>query len=237
MPNLRVLRCHVLHLPELRAPSSTRVVCSPRYYEPLRHPRALGLSLTWRPVGPVIPGPDHAVGLPRVGVRFPCVRAAATTLVQRLGVVVAHLTCRVSLPLPPLSGRPAHRPFRRFAQRSLGAQARTLAPSPICDPLRPKASAIRYLHDCSAVSGWSGCWVGLTPTGKRRSSRRTREPDTTDRDGDVAFGRKARFPRLRFDIHGRLEHSVGGCGFCHNFGTRGGGESHWCRRKGLVASW
>src|SRR5580693_7772259 len=44
--------------------------------------------------------------------RFPCVRAAASTPVQRLGVVFAHLT-QPYQPSPKLqSGRPAHRPFR-----------------------------------------------------------------------------------------------------------------------------
>src|SRR5271166_85304 len=43
--------------------------------------------------------------------RFPCVRAAASTPVQRLGVVFAHLT-QPYQPSPKLqSGRPAHRPF------------------------------------------------------------------------------------------------------------------------------
>ena len=50
-------------------------------------------------------------GFPCCG-RFPCVRAAASTPVQRLGVVVAHLT-QPCQPSPKLrSGRPAHRPFR-----------------------------------------------------------------------------------------------------------------------------
>ena len=44
--------------------------------------------------------------------RFPCVRAAASTPVQRLGVVFAHLT-QPYQPSPKLqSGRSAHRPFR-----------------------------------------------------------------------------------------------------------------------------
>jgi hypothetical protein len=45
-------------------------------------------------------------------VRFPCVHAAATTPVQRLGVVLAHRTqpCQPSPEGSP--GRPAHRPFR-----------------------------------------------------------------------------------------------------------------------------
>ena len=50
-------------------------------------------------------------GFPCCG-RFPCVRAAASTPVQRLSVVFAHLT-QPCQPSPKLqSGRPAHRPFR-----------------------------------------------------------------------------------------------------------------------------
>ena len=76
---------------ELRPLPSTRVTRFPRYYEPLRHPRAPGLSLTG--VRLVLSFPDLTTlwGFPCC-VRFPCVRAAATTQVQRLGVVVAHLT-------------------------------------------------------------------------------------------------------------------------------------------------
>ena len=45
-------------------------------------------------------------------VRFPCVHAAATTPVQRLGVVFAHLTHPCQPSPVPRPGRPAHRPFR-----------------------------------------------------------------------------------------------------------------------------
>src|SRR5208282_4950534 len=45
-------------------------------------------------------------------VRFPCVRAAATTPVQRLGVFFARLTQPFQPSPIPLSGRPAHHPFR-----------------------------------------------------------------------------------------------------------------------------
>jgi hypothetical protein len=64
-----------------------------------------------RPVGPVIPDLTTLWGFPCC-VRFPCVRAAATTPVQRLGVVVAHLTQPYQPSPITLSGRPAHRPFR-----------------------------------------------------------------------------------------------------------------------------
>ena len=94
---------------ELRSLPSTRVTRFPRYYEPLRHPRAPGLSLTG--VRLVLSSLTTLWGFPCC-VRFPCVRAAATTPVQRLGVVVAHLTQPYQPSPITLSGRPAHRPFR-----------------------------------------------------------------------------------------------------------------------------
>src|SRR5208283_977798 len=45
-------------------------------------------------------------------VRFPCAHAAATTPVQRLGVVFAHRTQPYQPSPKGSSGRPAHRPFR-----------------------------------------------------------------------------------------------------------------------------
>src|SRR5208282_5295604 len=64
-----------------------------------------------RPVGPVISDLTTLWGFPCCA-RFPCVRAAASTPVQRLGVVFAHLA-QLYQPSPKLqSGRPAHRPFR-----------------------------------------------------------------------------------------------------------------------------
>ena len=77
------------------------------HYWPLRHPSAPGLSLT----GVRLIIPDHVWGFPCC-VRFPCVHAAASTPVQRPGVILAHLT-RPYQPSPiRRSGRPAHRPFR-----------------------------------------------------------------------------------------------------------------------------
>jgi hypothetical protein len=76
---------------ELRSLPSAGVTRFPRYYEPLRHPRAPSLSLTGVRLVPVIPDLIALWGFPCCA-RFPCVRAAATTPVQRLSVVLAHLT-------------------------------------------------------------------------------------------------------------------------------------------------
>jgi hypothetical protein len=96
--------CVGLELRPLPSPGITRLQ---RYYEPLRHPSAPGLSLT---------GVRLIFLITRRGfpccARFPCVHAAATTPVQQLGVFLAHLTQPYQPSPIPLSGRPAHRPFR-----------------------------------------------------------------------------------------------------------------------------
>ena len=79
---------------ELRSLPSTGVTRLPRYYEPLRHPRAPSLSLTgFRLVIDL----TTLWGFPCC-VRFPCVHAVATTPAQRLGVQPAHSPSRISLP-------------------------------------------------------------------------------------------------------------------------------------------
>jgi hypothetical protein len=68
---------------------STGITRLQRYYEPLRHPIAPGLSVT----GVRLVVPTTPRGFPCC-VRFPCVHAAATTPAQRL----AALTRRDRLP-------------------------------------------------------------------------------------------------------------------------------------------
>jgi hypothetical protein len=96
--------CVGLELRPLPSPGITRLQ---RYYEPLRHPSAPGLSLT----GVRLIIPDHALGLP-------VLRALSLCTCRRhypgaaAGVFLAHLTppCQPSPEGWP--GRPAHRPFR-----------------------------------------------------------------------------------------------------------------------------
>src|SRR6266851_6244121 len=64
------------------------------YYEPLRHPKAPGLSLAGFQLVIALTTPW---GFPCC-VRFPCVHAAATTPAQRLGVLFAQSPSRISLP-------------------------------------------------------------------------------------------------------------------------------------------
>src|SRR6266576_6752367 len=92
---------------ELRSLPSTGVTRLPRYYEPLRHPRAPSLSLRasgWSSL-------TTPWGFPYF-VRFPCLHAAANTPVQQLGVFFAQLAQPFQpSPIWP-SGRPTHRRFR-----------------------------------------------------------------------------------------------------------------------------
>src|SRR5947208_412671 len=69
-----------------------------------------------------------------------------------------------------LSGRPAHRPFRGL----LGVHSRyglhTRAVTVYRDTLTEGFSHFVSSIAAPVASGWSGCRVGLTPTGKRRLS-------------------------------------------------------------------
>ena len=100
--------------------------------------------------------------------RFPCVHAAATTPVQRLGVVFARVTQPCQPSPVPRPDRPAHRPFRGLlsVHSRCGLHTRTVT---VCRNRYPKASdtssppcLLRSLP-AGAVAGW-----GLHPLEKRR---------------------------------------------------------------------
>ena len=79
---------------ELRPLPSTGITRLLRYYEPLRHPSAPSLSLT----GVRLIIPDHASGFPVLRA-LSLLHAAATTPVQRTGVLVAQKSpIHISLP-------------------------------------------------------------------------------------------------------------------------------------------
>src|SRR6267143_3308058 len=149
---------------ELRPLPSTGITRFQRYYEPLRHPKAPGLSLAGFQLVIALTTPW---GFPCC-VRFP--RYMLPPLPRRS--VWAYCFRSVTQPCQPspkgLSGRPAHCPFSRLAQRSLS--------------LRPAHSRCHQFRDTHSegfsqfvtslaapvASGWSGRRVGLAPTGKRR---------------------------------------------------------------------
>src|ERR1700688_50875 len=101
--------------PELRSLPSTGVTQLQRYYEPLRYPRAPGLSLAGFQL---VVAPTTPWGLPCC-VRFPCVHAAATTPAQRLGVSFRSLRPVVSAFPERVIGSGCALSFSRLARRSL----------------------------------------------------------------------------------------------------------------------
>src|SRR5258707_4174466 len=99
---------------EMRSLPSTGVTRLQRYYEPLRHPRAPGLSLT----GFRLVLADHALGLP-VFRTLSCVHAVATTPAQRLGVSLRSFHPDVSVFPDRVVGSTCASSFSRLAGRSL----------------------------------------------------------------------------------------------------------------------
>src|ERR1700676_4172612 len=109
------------------------------------------------------------LGLPCF-VRFPCVHAVATTPAQRLGVFLRSFTQPCQPSPKGLSGRPAHRPFRGLLCVHSRYGLHTRRVTVYRDTLNRGFSHFVTSMTAPVASGWSGCRVGLTPTGKRRLS-------------------------------------------------------------------
>src|SRR2546430_310926 len=148
---------------ELRSLPSAGVTRLPRYYEPLRHPRAPSLSLT----GFRLVIADRALGLPVFRALSLCTcrrhypgAAAGRTLraTSPSRISLPRKGCRVGLRIVLFEDCSA---FTRVA-------ACTLALSPIRDTLIEGFSHFVTSMTAPIASGWSGCRVGLAPTGKRR---------------------------------------------------------------------
>src|SRR4030081_1328011 len=148
---------------ELRSLPSTGVTRLPRYYEPLRHPRAPGLSLT----GFRLVLADHALGLPvfRTLSLCTCCRHYPGAASGRTASLTS--PSRISL---PRKGRRVGLRIVLFEACSAFTRvtACTLAPSPIRDALSEGFSYFVTSIAAPVASGWSVCRVGLAPTGKRR---------------------------------------------------------------------
>src|SRR5271169_5930728 len=100
---------------ELRSLPSTGITQLQRYCEPLRHPKAPGLSLTgFR----LVVDSTTLWGFPCC-VRFPCVHAVATTPAQRLGVLLRSLHPAVSVFPERVVGSACALSFSRLARHSL----------------------------------------------------------------------------------------------------------------------
>src|SRR6202023_751596 len=174
---------------ELRPLPSTGITRLQRYCEPLRHPSAPGLSLA--AVRLIIPITHW--GFPCC-VRFPCVHAAATTPVQRLGVVFA----RVTQPCQPspegVAGSACTSTFSRHARRSLALRPAHSRGHQFVTRY-PKASDISSppcllrLLPAGAVAGW-----GLHPLESAVFARRTPKPETNSPCADVMKASRARAP-------------------------------------------
>jgi hypothetical protein len=103
-------------------------------------------------------------------VRFPCVHAVATTPAQRLGSLLRSSTQPYQPSPKGLSGRPAHRHFRGLHGVHSRYGLHTRAVTVYRDTLTRGFSHFVTSMTAPVASGWSGCRVGLTPTGKRRLS-------------------------------------------------------------------
>ena len=148
---------------ELRSLPSTGITRFQRYYEPLRHPRAPGLSLA----GVQLVITDHALGLPVLRAlslcaccrHYPGAASGGTaSLIHPSRVSLPRKGCRVGLRIVLFEACSA---FTRVT-------ACTLARSPIRDPLSEGFSHFVTSMTAPVASGWSGCRVGFSPTGKRR---------------------------------------------------------------------
>src|SRR5258706_8084399 len=171
---------------ELRSLPSTGVTRLPRYYEPLRHPRAPSLSLT----GFRLVIADHALGLPvfRALSLSTCRRhypGAASgriaSLISSRRISLPRKGCRVDLRIVLFEDCSA---FTRVA-------ACTLALSPIRDTLIEGFSHFVTSMTAPIASGWSDCRVGFAPTGKRRlctAHTRFRHQRRSQFCSDVDFG-------------------------------------------------
>ena len=154
---------------ELRSLPSTSVTRLQRYCEPLRHPRASGLSLA----GVRLIIPDHASG-------FPVLRALSLcTCCRHYPGAADGRTPRSTITHPcqpspiPLSGRPAHRPFRGLlsVHSRCGLHTRTVTKF---------VTAIRGLQTFRRLHACPGCFRperfagrGLHPLESAALSRRT----------------------------------------------------------------
>ena len=153
MPNLRVLATCCVRL-ELRSLPSTSVTRLQRYYEPLRHPRAPGLSVT----GVRLVVPDHALGLPVLPALSLCTccrhyPGAATGL-------VASLIHPVVSAFPGMAaGSACASTFSRLARRSLALRPAHSRRHQFVTLFTRRLQPYRYLHDrsgCFRLEPWPG---------------------------------------------------------------------------------
>ncbi len=163
MPNLpvphRVLRRSRTEVPSLRRryPASSG---TPNLSAPPGRPACPSRASGWS-------SPTSPWGFPCC-LRFPCVHAAATTPVQRLGLLFAHSPRPISL---PRKGRRVGLHIVLFEACSAFTRvaACTRALSPMRDTLSEGFSHFVTSMTAPIASGWSeSCRVGFAPTEERR---------------------------------------------------------------------
>jgi hypothetical protein len=140
LPNLLSFATYCVGL-ELRPLPSAGVTRFPRYYEPLRHPRAPGRSSrtsSWSSL-------TTPRGFPCC-VRFPCVHAIATTPARRLEMLLGSFSPIVSAFPEWVIGSARATTFSRIAQRSLA--------------LRPAHSPVHLREPC--IEGFSHFVTSMT---------------------------------------------------------------------------
>src|SRR5712691_937225 len=155
---------------ELRSLPSTGVTRLPRYYEPLRHPRAPSLSLT----GFRLVIADHALGLPVFRALSLC------TCRRQYPGVAAGRTLRSTRPaisaFPDMAvGSACTSSFFEACSTFTRVAACTLALSPLRDTLIEGFSHFVTSMTAPIASGWSDRRVGFAPTGKRRPCHGARQ--------------------------------------------------------------
>src|SRR5208337_2915560 len=163
---------------ELRPLPSTGITRLPRYYEPLRHPSAPGLSLA----GVRLIIPDHALGLPVLRALSLC------TCCRHYPGAAAGRTPHSSHPAVsafPGRGRRVGLHIDLFEACSAFTRvaACTLARSPLRDPLSEGFRHFVSSMPAPVASGWSGRRVGLAPTGNAPPCHGARGVRTFQRGG------------------------------------------------------
>src|SRR6201998_4108092 len=164
--------CVGLELRPLPSPSITRLQ---RYYWPLRHPSAPGLSLT----GVRLIIPDHALGLPVLRALSLC------TCCRQYPGAAAGRNPRSSHPavaaFPDSAvGSACTSTFSRLARRSLALRPAHSRGHQVVTAIR-RLQPFRYLHDCSDCFRRERIAGGaLHPLESAALSRRTPIPDASD---------------------------------------------------------
>jgi len=128
---------------ELRSLPSTGVTRLPRYYEPLRHPIAPGLSVTGVRL---VFAPDHAMGLPVLHRSSSCMHAVANTPAEPQGARFALFPSGCGLPRC-CGGSASASDLSRPARRSPALRP-AHSPDHFHDPLHRGLQTFRCLRAC-----------------------------------------------------------------------------------------